>query len=120
MDKVCFYDVRLTGCNPALMASPLPHYLTTTSRNSSRVVGIPLSDALKPPATYSDVAKQVLRIRCPVETLPTNTVPAMWASFAFVLSRLGYVLHGSFRIPPPMTRNPLGHVFHSIRIWVKI
>ena len=99
MDKLRFFALRLGASGPIQLTSPVPFYLTDTSRDCPQVVGIPLSHALQPPQSYADLAKQVQRMRLRIGAVPTNNILALRSLWAFALSQLDFIASG-VAIPP--------------------
>ena len=99
MDKLRFFALELDCSVLRLQQTPVPHYLTSTSTDCPQVVGIPLSHALRPPGVYADLAKQIARMRRPLNTNPATTILALRSLWAFILSQLDYVASG-VAVPP--------------------
>ena len=74
---------------------PLPQLL----ERSRQVAGIPVSHALQPPQSHTDLAKQVQRMCLRVVAVPTNTILALRSLWTFVLSQLDFIASG-VGVPP--------------------
>ena len=99
MNKLRFFALDLDGSALRLQQTQVSHYLTSTSTDSPKVVGIPLSHALRPRGVYADLAKQIARMRRRLDTNPTTTILALRSLWAFILSKLDYVTSG-VAVPP--------------------
>ena len=99
MDKLRFFALQLTDSGLHQITFTVPYYLTPTSQATPQIVGIPLSHALKSRDAYADVARQVRRMRCRLESLPNTTILALRSLWAFILSQLDYIASG-VAIPP--------------------